>query len=168
MFCKIEVIPLSELATIEYYYGPAKISHESTHRRIVINVNVRNRDLKSVVKDIQKVVNQHIKLPEGYYITYGGQFENLQNALNRLIIAVPAALLLIFIFIHFALRSLLKAAMVFVAVPLAVIGGIFLLWFRDMPFSISAGVGFIALFGIAVLEWNCFNWNILMNWKNRE
>lgn len=146
------VIPLSELATIEYYYGPAKISHESTHRRIVVNVNVRNRDLKSVVGDIHKIIDQHIKLPEGYYITYGGQFENLQNALNRLIIAVPVALLLIFIFIHFALRSLLKAAMVFIAVPMAVVGGIFLLWLRDMPFSISAGVGFIALFGIAVMN----------------
>lgn len=147
-----KVIPLSELASIEYFYGPAKVSHESTHRRIVVNVNVRNRDLQSVVDDIQKIIDEKIKLPEGYYITYGGQFENLQNAIKRLIIAVPVALLLIFIFIHFALGSFKKALMVFIAVPMATVGGIFLLWLRDMPFSISAGVGFIALFGIAVMN----------------
>lgn len=146
------VIPLSELAIVEYYHGPAKVSHENSKRRIVVNVNVRNRDLQSVVSDIIKVVNDKLVLPQGYYIKYGGQFENLQNAINRLIIAVPIALLLIFIFIHFALGSFKKALMVYVAVPMATIGGILMLWIRGMPFSISAGIGFIALFGIAVMN----------------
>lgn len=147
-----KMVPLSELADIDYYSGPAKISRENTHRRIVVNVNVRNRDLQSVVNDIQQILTNNFKLPSGYYIQYGGQFENLQNALKRLMYAVPIALLLIFIFIHFALRSLKKAAMVFLAVPLATVGGVTLLWLRDMPFSISAGIGFIALFGIAVMN----------------
>ncbi|NSW44247.1 MAG: CusA/CzcA family heavy metal efflux RND transporter [Bacteroidales bacterium] len=147
-----KMVPLSELADIDYYSGPAKISRENTHRRIVVNVNVRNRDLQSVVVDIQKILSSNLKVPPGYNIQYGGQFENLQNALNRLMYAVPIALLLIFIFIHFALRSLKKAAMVFLAVPLATVGGVTLLWLRGMPFSISAGIGFIALFGIAVMN----------------
>jgi cobalt-zinc-cadmium resistance protein CzcA len=115
-------------------------------------VNVRNRDLQSVVKDIQQVVNENITLMPGTYITYGGQFENLQNATNRLLIAVPVALLLIFIFLHFAFKSLKDAIMIFSAIPLATVGGVLLLWIRGMPFSVSAGVGFIALFGIAVLN----------------
>lgn len=147
-----KMIPLSEFAQINYYYGPAKISHDNTHRRTIVNVNVRNRDLKSVVSDIQQLINKHIELPPGYYIKYGGQFENLEQATRRLSIAVPLAMLLIIIFIHFALKSLIKALMVFVAVPMAVIGGILLLWLRGMPFSISAGIGFIALFGIAVMN----------------
>lgn len=145
-------IPLSELANIQYAEGPAKISRENTHRRVVVSVNVRNRDLQSVVQDIQAKINKNIILKPGTYITYGGQFENLQNATNRLMIAVPVALLLIFIFLHFAFKSLKDAIMIFTAIPLATVGGVLLLWLRGMPFSISAGVGFIALFGIAVLN----------------
>ena len=145
-------IPLMELADIQYAVGPAKISRENTHRRVVVSVNVRDRDLQSVVNDIQKVVNQKVSLKPGTYISYGGQFENLQNATNRLLIAVPVALLLIFIFLHFAFKSFKDAIMIFTAIPLATVGGVLLLWIRGMPFSVSAGVGFIALFGIAVLN----------------
>ena len=146
------LIPLSELATIDYADGPAKISRENTHRRVVVSVNVRNRDLQSVVEDIRISIDKNVSLKPGNYIAYGGQFENLQNASNRLMIAVPVALLLIFIFLHFAFKSLKDAIMIFTAIPLATVGGVFLLWLRDMPFSVSAGVGFIALFGIAVLN----------------
>lgn len=145
-------VPLSEFATIHYAEGPAKISRENAHRRVVVSVNVRNRDLQSVVKDIQSLVDEKITLRPGTYIEYGGQFENLQNATNRLMIAVPVALLLIFIFLHFAFKSLKDAVMIFTAIPLATVGGVVLLWMRGMPFSVSAGVGFIALFGIAVLN----------------
>jgi cobalt-zinc-cadmium resistance protein CzcA len=145
-------IPLSEVAEIDYASGPAKISHDNTHRRVVVSVNVRNRDLQSVVGDIQNILDRELMLPDGYYIEYGGQFENLMNASNRLKVAVPIALLLIFVFLHFAFGSIREAAMVFSAVPLSVVGGVFLLWIRGMPFSISAGVGFIALFGVAVLN----------------
>ncbi|MBN2805511.1 MAG: CusA/CzcA family heavy metal efflux RND transporter [Prolixibacteraceae bacterium] len=145
-------IPLSEVAQIEYATGPAKISRDNTHRRVVVSVNVRNRDLESVVADIRGILKQRLDLPPGYSVEYGGQFENLQNATNRLKLAVPIALLLIFIFLHFAFQSIREAAMVFSAVPLSVVGGVIMLWIRGMPFSISAGVGFIALFGIAVLN----------------
>ncbi len=145
-------VPFSELADIEYTEGPAKISRDNTHRRVVVSVNVRNRDLQSVIEDIQKKIEADIKLAPGNYIQYGGQFENLQNATKRLMIAVPVALLLIFIFLHFAFKSLKDAVMIFTAIPLATVGGVFLLWLRGMPFSVSAGVGFIALFGIAVLN----------------
>ncbi|MDA3928175.1 MAG: CusA/CzcA family heavy metal efflux RND transporter [Prolixibacteraceae bacterium] len=145
-------VPLSELAEIEYAKGPAKISRDNTHRRVVVSVNVRNRDLESVVSDIEVILSEKLDLPPGYYVEYGGQFENLRNASKRLKLAVPIALLLIFIFLHFAFQSIREAAMVFSAVPLSVVGGVILLWARGMPFSISAGVGFIALFGIAVLN----------------
>ncbi|MFC5625622.1 CusA/CzcA family heavy metal efflux RND transporter [Algoriphagus winogradskyi] len=145
-------VPLSELATISYTKGPAKISRDNTQRRVVIGVNVRNRDLQSVVDDIQAIVNNQIELPEGYLVDYGGQFENLQKARNRLMVAVPVALLLIFILLYFAFSSSRDALMIYSAIPLSAIGGVLLLWARDMPFSISAGVGFIALFGIAVLN----------------
>ncbi len=145
-------IPLSELASIKYADGPAKISRENTHRRVIISVNVRNRDLQSVIKDIQSTINKNVILEPGNYIAYGGQFDNLQNATKRLLIAVPIALLLIFIFLHFAFRSFKDALMIFIAIPLATIGGVLLLWTRGMPFSVSAGIGFIALFGIAVLN----------------
>ncbi len=147
-----QMIPLSELADIQYTQGPAKISHDNAHRRVVVSVNVRNRDLQSVIVDIQQKIDKNIKLKAGTYIQYGGQFENLQNATKRLMIAVPIALLLIFIFLHFAFKSMKDAVMVFTAIPLATVGGVFLLWFRGMPFSVSAGIGFIALFGIAVLN----------------
>ena len=145
-------IPFSQLASIEYAVGPAKISRDNAHRRVVVSVNVRNRDLESVVKDIQQKINTNVQLEAGNYITYGGQFENLQNAINRLQIAVPIALLLIFIFLHFAFKSFKDAVLIFTAVPLSAVGGIFFLWIRGMPFSVSAGIGFIALFGVAVLN----------------
>lgn len=145
-------IPLSELAQITYTTGAAKISRDDTKRRVVVGINVRNRDLQSVVADIQHLINGNIKLPTGYTIDYGGQFENLQSAKNRLLIAVPVALILIFILLYFAFRSVRDALMIYSAIPLSAVGGIFLLYIRDMPFSISAGVGFIALFGIAVLN----------------
>ncbi|AUC82737.1 CusA/CzcA family heavy metal efflux RND transporter [Lacinutrix sp. Bg11-31] len=145
-------IPLSELAEISYTTGPAQISRDDTKRRIVVGVNVRNRDLQSVVHDIQDIIDSKLKLPAGYSITYGGQFENLQSAKDRLIVAVPIALLLIFILLYFAFNSVKEALIVYSAIPLSAVGGVLLLWFRDLPFSISAGVGFIALFGIAVLN----------------
>lgn len=145
-------IPLSELAEINYTKGPAKISRDDTKRRIVVGVNVRNRDLESVVKDVQSIIESQVKIPVGYSVDYGGQFENLRNARNRLMVAVPIALLLIFVLLYFAFQSIKEALMVYSAIPLSAVGGILLLYFRGMPFSISAGVGFIALFGIAVLN----------------
>jgi cobalt-zinc-cadmium resistance protein CzcA len=143
---------LSELATISYTKGPAKISRDNTQRRVVVGVNVRNRDLQSVVDDIQAIVKTKVTIPEGYRVDYGGQFENLQQARNRLLIAVPIALILIFVLLYFAFSSARDAFMIYTAIPFSAIGGVVLLWLRDMPFSISAGVGFIALFGIAVLN----------------
>lgn len=147
-----EKVPLRELAEIKYTKGAAKISRDDTKRRIVVGINVRNRDLQSVVDDVQKLINENIKLPVGYTIDYGGQFENLQSAKSRLLIAVPVALVLIFFLLYFAFNSVKEALMIYSAIPLAAVGGVLLLWLRDMPFSISAGVGFIALFGIAVLN----------------
>ncbi|WP_439184055.1 CusA/CzcA family heavy metal efflux RND transporter [Carboxylicivirga taeanensis] len=145
-------VPLKELATITIGQGPAKISRENTSRRVVVSVNVRNRDLKSVVADIDRLIKEQVTLPPGYYIQIGGQFENLKNASRRLLFAVPLALALIFIFLHFAFNSLRDAFLIFTAVPLSTVGGVVALWLRDMPFSVSAGIGFIALFGIAVLN----------------
>ena len=145
-------LPLSEFAEITYTASPAKISRDETRRRIVVGVNVRNRDLASVVEDVQKTINEKIHLPAGYTITYGGQFENLENAKSRLMIAVPIALFLIFVMLHFAFGSFKDAIIIYSAIPFAAVGGVLLLYVRDMPFSISAGVGFIALFGIAVLN----------------
>ncbi len=145
-------IPLNELADISYQKGAAKISRDNTRRRIVVGVNVRDSDLQTVVTKIQQLVEDTIELPVGYTITYGGQFENLQSAKDRLLIAVPIALILIFILLYFAFKSVQEALIIYSAIPLAAVGGVLLLWIRDMPFSISAGVGFIALFGIAVLN----------------
>lgn len=145
-------IPLSELADVSYTTGPAKISRDDTKRRIVIGINVRNRDLQSVVNDVKTIIDRDVSLPVGYNITYGGQFENLQSAKARLLVAVPVALVLIFILLYFAFNSIKEALMVYSAIPLSAVGGILLLWARGLPFSISAGVGFIALFGIAVLN----------------
>ena len=147
-----EQIPLRELASIKYTEGPAKISRDDTNRRIVVGINVRNRDLQSVVDDVKKIIDTKIKMPNGYRVTYGGQFENLESAKARLLIAVPVALFLIFILLYFAFGSIKEALMVYSAIPLSAVGGILFLWIRDLPFSISAGVGFIALFGIAVLN----------------
>ncbi|NKI25806.1 CusA/CzcA family heavy metal efflux RND transporter [Arenibacter sp. 6A1] len=145
-------IPLSELAEITYTTGAAKISRDDTKRRTVVGVNVRNRDLQSVVDDVQSILDKNLPLPVGYSIHYGGQFKNLQSAKDRLKIAVPIALTLIFILLYFAFKSVKEALIIYSAIPLSAVGGILLLWIRDMPFSISAGVGFIALFGIAVLN----------------
>jgi cobalt-zinc-cadmium resistance protein CzcA len=145
-------IPLKEVAEISYTKGPAKISRDNTKRRIVIGVNVRNRDLQSVVEEIQKILDEKLKLPEGFSLEYGGQFENLNQAKERLVMAVPLALILIFILLYFTFNSVKEALLVYAAIPLAATGGIVFLWIRDLPFSISAGVGFIALFGIAVLN----------------
>ena len=145
-------LPLSELVTISYTKGPAKISRDNTKRRIVVGVNVRNRDLESVVKDVQKIIEEKVDLPMGYSVEYGGQFENLRTAKARLIIAVPIALLLIFILLYFAFNSVKEALIIYSAIPMSAVGGVIFLYLRDLPFSISAGVGFIALFGIAVLN----------------
>ncbi|MBL6448736.1 CusA/CzcA family heavy metal efflux RND transporter [Fulvivirga sp. 29W222] len=145
-------LPLSEFASISYAKGPAKISRDNTKRRIVVGVNVRNRDLESVVQDVQSIISNEVKMPVGYTVEYGGQFENLRTARERLMIAVPIALLLIFVLLYFAFGSVKEALMIYSAIPLAAVGGILLLYMRGLPFSISAGVGFIALFGIAVLN----------------
>ncbi|XLS30285.1 CusA/CzcA family heavy metal efflux RND transporter [Flavobacteriaceae bacterium M23B6Z8] len=145
-------VPLSELAEITYQKGAAKIARDDTRRRIVVGVNVRNRDLQSVVDEIKARIQQNIQLPVGYSISYGGQFENLEKAKERLLIAVPIALILIFVLLYFAFRSIKEVLMIYSAIPLAAVGGVLLLWIRGLPFSISAGIGFIALFGIAVLN----------------
>ncbi|MCL1674755.1 CusA/CzcA family heavy metal efflux RND transporter [Elizabethkingia meningoseptica] len=145
-------IPLSQVANISYKLGAAQISREQGKRRIVIGFNVSGRDVESVVKDIQQKLDKEIKLPSGYYFTYGGQFENLQAASKRLMIAVPVSLFLIFMLLYFTFHSFKQAALIFTAIPMSAIGGVFALLLRDMPFSISAGIGFIALFGVAVLN----------------
>ena len=145
-------IPLSQLAKVEITEGPNQIQREDAKRRIVIGFNVRERDVQSIVKELQSKVETQIKFPAGYYPTYGGAFENLNEAKNRLMIAVPVSLLLIFILLYFAFNSVKQGLLIYSAIPLSAIGGIFFLALRGMPFSISAGVGFIALFGVAVLN----------------
>ena len=147
-----QLIPLSELADVRYLPGAAQISRDDAHRRIVVGANVRGRDVESAIEEVQQVMESKLKLPTGYYVSYGGQFENLQAAKARLSIAVPVALALIFVLLYFAFNSLKSSILVFSAIPMSAIGGVFALWLRDMPFSISAGVGFIALFGVAVLN----------------
>ena len=145
-------IPVSEVATIELVNGPLQINRDSTKRRIVIGVNVRDADIQKVVRTIQETLDKHIKLEPGYYFEYGGQFENLQNAIDTLTIVIPVALSLILLLLFFAFKSVTYSLVVFSTVPLSLIGGILALWLRGLPFSISAGVGFIALFGVAVLN----------------
>jgi cobalt-zinc-cadmium resistance protein CzcA len=145
-------IPLSSVANIELIDAPMQISRENTNRRIVIGVNVGNTDVESLVTEIQATLDSEVTLPSGYYFTYGGQFENLKAANARLMVAVPLALALIFILLFFTFGSVSQAALIFVAIPLSAIGGIWALQLRGMPFSISAGIGFIALFGVAVLN----------------
>lgn len=145
-------IPLEQVADIALERGFSQISREEGKRRIVIGFNVRGRDVKSIVEEIQIKLGTNIKMPPGYYITYGGQFQNLVEANKRLSIAVPFALALIFVLLFFTFRSFKHSILIFTAIPLSAIGGIFALWLRGMPFSISAGVGFIALFGVAVLN----------------
>ncbi len=145
-------IPLSQLATIAITEGPNQIQREDAKRRIVVGFNVRGRDVQSIITELQNKVDAKIKFPTGYYPTYGGAFENLNAAKQRLLIAVPISLVLIFILLFFAFKSVKQGLLIYSAIPLSMIGGIFFLALRGMPFSISAGVGFIALFGVAVLN----------------
>jgi cobalt-zinc-cadmium resistance protein CzcA len=145
-------IPITEVANIQFKEGPMQISREMTKRRIVVGVNVRDRDVQSLVEEIKQKLNAKLKLPPGYYISYGGQFENLVEAKQRLTFAVPAALGLILILLFITFDSFKETLLIFTAIPFSAIGGVVALLIRDMPFSISAGVGFIALFGVAVLN----------------
>jgi heavy metal efflux system protein len=145
-------IPFEQVAQISVKSGPAQVSRENTKRRITIGFNVRNRDVKSVIKDVTAKIDQKIQLPVGYSVLYGGQYKNLEAAQKRLSIAVPVALLLIFVLLYFTFNSVKQSLLIFTAVPMSAIGGVMALWIRDMNFSISAGVGFIALFGVAVLN----------------
>jgi len=145
-------VPLSQLADIQLVEGPAQISREDTRRRIGVELNVRGRDIGSFVEEAQARIEQQVKLPPGYYVTWGGTFENLQRASARLLIVVPLALFLIFVLLFTTFGSVKQALLIYTGIPFAVVGGIFALFLRGMPFSISAGVGFIALFGVAVLN----------------
>lgn len=145
-------VPLRELATIKIEMGPNQIQRENAHRRITVGFNVRGRDVESVVNDLQKSIRKNVQLEEGYTLDIGGTFENLQEAKSRLIIAIPVALLTIFALLFFTFRNVTDGLLIFTAIPLSSIGGILALSLRNMPFSISAGIGFIALFGVAVLN----------------
>ncbi len=145
-------IPLSRVAHVRLMEGPSLISRQDAKRRVAIGVNVRDRDVASLVADIQTELDARLPLPPGYTVSYGGQFENLQHASQRLLIAVPVALVLILLLLYISFGSVREALIIFSAVPLAAVGGILALWLRGMPFSISAGIGFIALFGVAVLN----------------
>lgn len=145
-------IPLSQVADIDYSPAPAQVSHEDGARRIYVGFNVKGRDVQSTVEDIQEILDQKLKLPDGYYYNYGGEFENLQSATNRLMVVIPIALVIILLLLYATVKNVRESLFVFSAIPLAAIGGVWALWLRGMPFSISAGVGFIALFGVAVLN----------------
>lgn len=145
-------IPLSTVANVDIIEGPNQIQRENSQRRIIVGFNVRGRDIQSTVNELQEKVTEQIKLPSGYYITYGGAFENLEAAKERLYVAVPLALALIFLLLYFAFRSVKQGLLIFSTIPLSAIGGIFALALRDISFSVSAGIGFIALFGVAVLN----------------
>lgn len=145
-------VPLQQVADVNFIVGPNQIQRDDAKRRIIIGFNVRGRDVESIVKELQSKISEQVHFAPGYYPTYGGTFENLQEARGRLSIAVPAALLLILLLLYFTFSSLKQSLVIFTAIPLSAIGGVLALWARDMPFSISAGVGFIALFGVAVLN----------------
>ena len=145
-------LPVSEVASIELENGPLQINRDATKRRVVIGVNVRDADIQQVVSQIRESLDKNVKLKPGYYFEYGGQFENLQNAISTLTVVIPIALMLILLLLFFAFHSVTYSLVVFSTVPLSLIGGIVALWLRGLPFSISAGVGFIALFGVAVLN----------------
>ncbi|OOQ61742.1 CusA/CzcA family heavy metal efflux RND transporter [Mucilaginibacter pedocola] len=147
-----QAIPLYQVASVDEVEGPNQIQRENARRRITVGFNIRGRDVQSIVEELQQKIEAKMKLAPGYTITYGGAFENLQQAKKRLSIAVPVALLLIFVMLYFAFSSVKEGALIFTAIPLSAIGGVFALAMRGMPFSISAGVGFIALFGVAVLN----------------
>jgi len=145
-------VPLAQLARIESVEGPVQISRENGQRRVVIQSNVRGRDLGSFVEDVKKAVDAGVKLPTGYYVEYGGTYEKLQSGRARLMIVVPITFALIFLLLFTTFNSAKQAALVFTGIPFAITGGVLALWFRGMPFSMSAGIGFIALFGVAVLN----------------
>lgn len=145
-------IPLNTVANVEIIEGPNQIQRENSQRRIIVGFNVRERDIQSTVHELQQKAEQQIKLPSGYFITYGGAFENLEAAKHRLAIAVPISLVLIFLLLYFAFGSVKQGLLIYTAIPLSAIGGIFALALRGIPFSVSAGIGFIALFGVAVLN----------------
>ena len=145
-------IPLSQVADVDYSPAPAQVSHENGARRIYVGFNVKGRDVQSTVEDIQEILDEKLKLPEGYYYNYGGEFENLQSASRRLMVVIPIALVIILLLLYATVKNVKESLFVFSAIPLAAIGGVWALWLRGMPFSISAGVGFIALFGVAVLN----------------
>lgn len=145
-------VPLEQLADVELKIGPNQVQREDAKRRIIVGFNVRGRDVAGIVKEIQQRIDNEIRLAPGYYVTYGGTFENLEQARQRLSIAVPAALFLILLLLYFTFRSFKYGLLIFSAIPFSAIGGVLALWLRGMPFSISAGVGFIALFGVAVLN----------------
>lgn len=156
-------VPLYQVADVKIVNGPYQVQREDSHRRIVVGFNIKGRDVQSIVNELQRKVSAQLKLPPGYYITYGGEFENLIAAKQRLSIAVPASLVMIFLLLFFALNSVKQGLLIYTAIPLAAIGGIYFLALRGLPFSISAGVGFIALFGVAVL-----NGIVLMAEFNRQ
>ena len=145
-------IPLSQVADIDYSPAPAQVSHEDGARRIYVGFNVKGRDVQSTVEDIQEILDKKLKLPDGYYYNYGGEFENLQSATNRLMVVIPIVLVIILLLLYATVKNVRESLFVFSAIPLAAIGGVWALWLRGMPFSISAGVGFIALLGVAVLN----------------
>jgi cobalt-zinc-cadmium resistance protein CzcA len=149
---EIRYIPLEAVANVEVAEGPNQISRENAKRRIVVQANIRGRDMGSFVAEAQEKLDSQVTLPEGYFVTWGGQFENLAKARERLMIVVPIALSLIFVMLFTAFGNVRHAVLVYTGVPLALTGGILGLWIRGMPFSISAGVGFIALSGVAVLN----------------
>jgi cobalt-zinc-cadmium resistance protein CzcA len=146
-------LPLSRLAAIRVVQGPSTITREWGQRRITVSANVRGRDIGRFVTEAQNRLKQELTLPPGrYFVEFGGQFEHLQRARTRLLIVVPVALALIFALLYLTYRNLIDVMRVFIAVPFGWVGGIIALWLRDMPFSISAGIGFIALSGVAVLD----------------
>lgn len=156
-------VPMSEIAEVSFKSAPAQVSRDNGERRIVVQANVRGRDIQSVADDISTRLDEKLQLPSGYYLAFGGTFKNLQEAKGRLAVAVPVALLLIFFLLFLTFDSVREALLIFSAVPLAAVGGVLSLWLRGMPFSISAGVGFIALFGVAVL-----NGIVLISYFNAE
>ena len=145
-------VPMRQLATISYKEAPAQISHEDGERSIFVGFNVKGRDVSSTVKDIQQILDDRLEMPAGYHYAFGGEFENLQSATDRLMVAIPVALVLILLLLYATLKSVRETLFVASAIPLSAIGGIVALWLRGMPMSISAGIGFIALFGVAVLN----------------
>lgn len=145
-------VPLTQVADVAVVEGPAQISREDTRRRISVELNVRGRDIGGFVKEAQAAIEREVKVPPGYYLKWGGQFESLQRASSRLLIVVPLALFLIFVLLFTTFGSVRQALLIYTGIPFAVVGGVLALFLRGMPFSISAGVGFIALFGVAVLN----------------